>query len=142
LGVNKTTIMVSLNNISAYDAQPPQKKGRNKISGGPLYSLEKVKEKSEKVKFITQKCIKDVQNLGFGEEEVSQLLNQLREADYIDSEWCQCGKAGTCYAACDAYRASQYEYNAEKFKSEKHEYYLKFALKKSGDLVLIVSCHI
>ena len=139
---NETTIMVSFVNISAYDAQPPESEGRKKINGGPLYLLDDVKEKSGKVKLITRKCTKDVQNLGFGEEGVSQLLNQLVKTDYLNSEWCQCGDAGTHYAACDAYRVCQYEYNEAKCKNEQHEYYLKFALKKNGDLVLIVSCHI
>ncbi len=134
--------MVAFKNISAYDATPPEDQGRGKIIGGPLYSLDNIKVKGNKIYLATPKCIKDTRNLGFDNDGVSRLLNQLSSSDYKYSEWCCCGGNGTNYAACDAYVLKRHEYNEKTFSTNEIEYFLKFALKKNGDVVIVVSCHL
>lgn len=136
------TIMVAFKNISAYDATTLDAHGRAKISGGPLYSLDEIKVKGNKIHLATPKCIKDARNLGFDDDGVSKLLSQLSPRDYKYSEWCCCGTSGIHYAACDAYVLKRHEYNETTFSTNEIEYFLKFALKKNGDLVIVVSCHL
>ncbi|NMM82414.1 hypothetical protein B2J86_16000 [Acidovorax sp. SRB_14] len=72
-------------------------------------------------------------------ERVSDVILALRAGDYIDSEWCENGKGAI--AACDAYRVSVTEIAPATGKPVRMEYFLKFAVSKTGALVLIVSCH-
>ena len=58
----------------------------------------------------------------------------------IDSEWCENGKGGI--AACDAYTVYRVEEIPITGKQESFEYFLKFAIGKTGVVVLLVSCHI
>ena len=78
--------------------------------------------------------------MGFGTEEIGELIRQLKSEDYRDSEWCDNGKG--FWAACDAYGSIRNEYNEYAGKHYRVEYFLKFALGKMGNLVLMVSCHV
>lgn len=101
--------------LSEYTADPPDQPGRVKIAtlcGAPLYCLERVAE----------------------------LIQGLRKDCYIDSEWCENGKGA--WAACDAYSIKRLETALASGKSMTVEYFVKFAVSKTGQLVLLVSCHV
>lgn len=115
---------------------------RVKIGGGPLYSLERVQglvSKSGGLLLWTRKCSRDVANLTWDEDDVAELIQSLTTSDYKDSEWCDNGKGA--WAACDAYTIRRREWVEAARKEMTVEYFLKFAIGKTGALVLMVSCH-
>lgn len=134
--------MVTFKNLSAYDGEAPPPGNNRKISGGPLYVLAEIQAISAQagaVVFWTRNCIRDVANLGLDTDDVGELLRELVADDYRDSEWCENGKAG--WVAADAYTLRRQEFIEVTGKWMSIEYYLKFAMGKTGKLVLMVSCH-
>jgi hypothetical protein len=128
--------------ISAY-AGPPEPGGKVKIFPGPLYSLERVKAlaaEQEALILWTQKCRRDIQNLHWDVTEVSDLLLGLSSRNYIDSEWCENGKQA--WAACDAYLTQRKEWVEHMRKQVSMLFFVKFAIGKTGKVVLLVSCHL
>ena len=112
-----------------------------KIDVGPLYDLARIKaltELPDAVNLWAAKARRDVANLAMAPADVGDMIRQLTERDYRDSEWCDNGKS--C-AACDAYALTRDEYIEHAGKSYGMEYFLKFAESRTGKLVLIVSCH-
>ena len=71
---------------------------------------------------------------------VASLLGHLSPAHYRDSEWCTNGR--NALAACDSYVLHRVEWVATAGKEMGVEYFLKFAVGKAGQLVLLVSCHL
>lgn len=137
--------MVRKSILSEYSSNPPSAAGRLKIEAdGPLYELARVQALvgDEKRLFLwTTKCIKDVQNLFDSDlQRVAELVQCLKASDYIDSEWCDNGKGAL--AACDAYGIRRVETVPASGKRMTIEYFVKFAIGKTGRLVLMVSCHV
>lgn len=133
--------------LSEYSSQPPDSAGRVKIvtaNGQPLYSLARVQaliEDEKRLVLWTRKCQQDVHKLFDSDlEQVAELIQALRQDAYIDSEWCENGRGA--WAACDAYRIRRVEVIPATGKSAIVEYFLKFAVGKTGQLVLLVSCHL
>jgi len=133
--------MVAFKNISAYSAPAPNA-GGVKIGLVPLYSLPDVKAAARKrVNLWAKDCIEDVRLLGLDEMGVASLICRLSPSDYRDSEWC-CNGNNKVIAACDSYVLKAREYCEVAFKYIDVEYFIKFALKKNGDLVIVASCHL
>lgn len=136
-------MMVSFHVVSEYSSTSPTKGGGEKIPGGPLYSLERIKEiaKDETGLVLwTRDCVKDVNKLFEGDKDrVADLVQRLSNADYIDSEWCENGRGA--WAACDAYSLTVVEWIETARKTMPIEYFVKFAVNKLGTLVLTISCH-
>jgi len=88
-----------------------------------------------------EKCRKDVFKL-FDDDlgKVAGLVQCLKGSDYIDSEWCENGK--NAVAACHAYSIRRMEVIAATGRTMPVGYFLKFAIGKTGNLVLLVSCHV
>lgn len=134
--------MVSLIIVSEYDRCEGAPSGRQKIPNGPLYALQRVKEvcsNETRIQLWTRRSVRDAQTLELDTRDVAALVQELDDRDYVDSEWCQSGKA---WAACDAYRLARRERRADLNKSLFVEYFLKFAVAKTGQLVLVASCHL
>lgn len=138
--------MVKIFVLSEYSACSPSQlgTGRIKIEGGPLYSLARVQQlvgDSDCINLFTRTCIGEVHKLFANDlEQVAWLIQALDSRDYIDSEWCENGKNGI--AACDAYRIRRTEVISVTNKPTTVEYFVKFAVGKTGKLVLLVSCHL
>lgn len=138
--------MVTLVVISEYSQDPPTQTGlRIKIAlGRPLYALARVQalaEDGQQIKAVTQKCLQEVEKLFAGEyDDVGALIRAIRPHDYRDSEWCECGRGSV--AACDAYVVQRVEVAPGSGQQVSVAYYLKFAIGKTGQLVLVVSCHL
>lgn len=135
-------------NISAYEGHPPTEVGkeRSRIRGGPLYEVEDVMallaQGDDQSRLWTRKCIRDVARLAFDIADVRELLKQaLTSGMYVNSEWCVQKPTGP-WAACDSYRLSRQEWNDAVYKALSYEYYVKFAIGKTGKLLLLVSCHL
>ena len=110
---------------------------------GPLYDLKRVcalAQDEDKVQALTRNCRKDVDKFFDGDYgEVAALIQAVKAGDYIDSEWCENGSGAI--AACDAYSVRTAEVLRATGKLVTFEYFLKFAIGKAGNLVLVVSCH-
>lgn len=135
--------MVTFVVLSEYSKDPPTEFGRFKISNGPLYDLVRIQilvKDEDKLVAWTKKCRNDVDKFFAGDYgEVAELIRSIKDRDYIDSEWCENGSGRI--AACDAYKVRRVEDVPLTGKRETFEYFLKFAIGKAGNLVLVVSCH-
>ena len=132
--------MVNFIVVSEYSGGPTPG-DRVKIGGGPLYPLERVQALASKpggLLLWTRKCVRDVANLTWDADDVASVISALTPGDYKDSEWCDNGRA---WAACDAYTIRRREWVETARKELTIEYFLKFAIGKTGPLVLMVSCH-
>lgn len=136
--------MVGMVVVSEYSLNPPAKgQGRVKIASGPLYELARVQKLAAAggLNTWTDRCDRAVYDLFAGDlEAVAGLLGHLRPGDYRDSEWCTNGR--NALAACDAYALRRVEWVASAGKEMSVEYFVKFAVGKTGQLVLLVSCHL
>lgn len=135
-------------NVSAYSGQPPVDTGdnRNHIAGGPLYPvadvLQLLQAGDDKTTLWTRKCKDDVAQLSYEIADVRRLLRQaITEGHYLNSEWCVQRPTGP-WAACDGYRLQRSEWVETAHKEMRFEYYVKFAIGKTGQLLLLVSCHL
>jgi hypothetical protein len=94
---------------------------------------------------LTERCRKDVQTMGFDIDDVKQLVcAALSSGSYLKSEWCIVGQTDKAisWAACDSYRLFRNEWVEYAHKEMRYEYYVKFAIGKTGKLLLLVSCHL
>ena len=136
--------MVRMVVVSEYSLNPPEDgQGRVKIASGPLYELARVQRLAAAggLNTWTDRCDKAVYDLFAGDlEAVAGLLGHLRPGEYRDSEWCTNGR--NALAACDAYTLRRLEWVASTGKEMDVEYFVKFAVGKTGQLVLLVSCHL
>ena len=137
--------MVNSVNVSLYDGVPPESENAVRvIRGGPLYPPAKVRAALECKGAIawTDDAGENMQDLGFDIEDVVTLIDlALTCGRFLNSQWCKQKKGGP-WAACDGYKVGRLEWNENAYKELKSEYYLKFAVAKSGALVLTTSCHL
>lgn len=138
--------MVKSVNVSRHAEAPPEEPGSQgrTIANGPLYPRADVLAALDDrgVSLWTRRSIADAQGLGLDEDAVEALVRDaLHQGRYHKSEWCQQKPSGP-WAACDVYLLTRLEWNDNAFRDLAIDYYLKFALAKSGRLVLTVSCHV
>ena len=138
--------MVCRLNLSAYDGTPPATdQGSRQISDGPLYDVQQVlavlDQGEEALRYWTRKCIADVQRFGMSPEDVAELIKiALRSGRFKGSSWCE-NKPGGSWAACDSYQLSFTQWLEAAHKYIDVEYYIKFAVGRTGKVLLMVSCH-
>ncbi len=137
--------MVNTVNVSGYEGNPPGSDAEVRIiRGGPIYSVAKVKAALEQKGAVTWTADagEDLQDLDLTTDGAITLINQaISNGRFLNSQWCQ-QKPGGPWAACDSYRLALYEWNDNAHRELESEYYLKFAIAKSGALVFIISCHL
>jgi hypothetical protein len=134
--------MVSFMVISEYSGGPDPG-DRVKIGVEPLYPLDRVRTLAADPRLVrswTKKVANDVLNLNWSEVDVAELLAELQPHQYIDSEWCSNGFGA--WAACDAYAVRRREWVKTANKNMNMVYFVKFAIGKTGALILLVSCHV
>lgn len=138
----------NVTNVSSYKGLPPTKAGNNRhyISGGPLYPVESILtllDAGESATILwTRQCINDVQQLAFDIVDLQKLIKEaITQGQYVNSEWCVQQPTGP-WAACDGYRLCRNEWVEYAHKEMRCEYYVKFAIGKTGKLLLLVSCHL
>ena len=139
--------MVNTRIISRHTGPLPERSSTNKkISGGPLYPAHEVLELLEKngsqiIKTWTKKCVYDVQELAFDPDDLLNLVKlAIRRGRFIGSEWCTQSPRGP-WAASDAYSVTNKEWIQAAHKEMDMEYYIKFAIGMTGNILLLVSCH-
>jgi len=139
--------MVNNTNLSRYSGSlPPLENADRKIIGGPLYEcntvLSLLAQGESVIKPWTRKCISDLKKYNLDHSDVLELLNcALTTGIFKGSEWC-IAKPGGAWAACDSYQVFRHEWVEYAHKNMQFEYYVKFAIGKSGNLILTVSCHL
>ena len=137
--------MVNSVNVSRYAEMPPEPDSQERtIANGPLYSVAELQAALQDQGLVlwTQRAIRNAQALGLDHDDVLDLLLEaLDRGRYHQSEWCQQKPRGP-WAASDVYLLTRREWNDNAFRELPVAYYLKFALAKSGRVVLTVSCHV
>ena len=139
--------MVSVRqNLSAFPQPPPADEVVDrKIDGGPLYAAADVRvllaRGENAITAWTRKCVVDLEKLALDLSDALVLIEDaLDQGRYHSSEWCA-QKPNGPWAACDAYVLRRSEWISAAHKEMQVEYYIKFAIGKTGKLLLLVSCH-
>lgn len=135
-------------NISKYSGIPPKDgadKSARKIEGGPLYSKEEIEpllsNNGSSVVAWTNKCKADLQKESLDVSDVAQFIARcLKSGRFKGSEWCKQKPTGP-WAACDAYQVFIGRWVDAAHKEMEFEYYIKFAIAKTGKVLMTVSCH-
>lgn len=117
-----------------------------KIAGGPKYPREEVlpllNSDPVAVRVWTVDCGRDIAKLGFDLSTTANLVSDaVLNGKFQGSEWCEQKPSGP-WAICDAYVLRRAEWNLAAKKNMECEYYVKFAIGRSGATLLLVSCHI
>ena len=135
-------------NLSAYSGLPPERQegGRTLIADGPLYPVVDVlallETGDQNTVLWTRKCKSDVQLLAYDICDIRGLIKDaVTQGQYLNSEWCVQKPTGP-WAACDGYRLFRDEWVPYAHKEMRCEYYVKFAIGKTGKILLLVSCHL
>ena len=134
-------------NVSAFEQEPPNRTTIGRINiNGPLYKIEDVLKilESEGNTTIpwTRKCTQDIEKLALDIDDISDLLKKtIIQGQYLNSEWCVQKPTGP-WAACDSYRLQREEWMEYAHKYISCNYYVKFAIGKTGKILLLVSCHV
>jgi hypothetical protein len=133
-------------NVSRYDADPPAS-GDNttnrKIPGGPLYPAHEVAVLAEQSALIfwTRGAVEDSQKWKIDVADASSLLTAaLRSGRFLGAEWCKQKSSGP-WAACDAYPVTRREWRQAAHRDVECTYYIKFAVSKTGQVLLMASNH-
>ena len=138
--------MVNAINVSKYSGTPPSEgtdKRARKIKGGPLYSKEELLplliNSSSTIIAWTDKCKRNLQEESLDVSDVAQFIKVcLRSGNFKGSEWCKQKPTGP-WAACDAYQIFVNKWLDTARREMEYEYYVKFAIAKTGSLLLTVS---
>lgn len=140
--------MVNTVVVSEFAGDPPLAEGAcREIAVGPLYPGAKIlallaRSGSRAVRVWTKKCGTDLQKCSLDTEDLCELLaTAVRSGRFCGAEWCVQRPNGP-WAACDAYSVVRREWIAHAHKEFDVEYYLKFAIAKTGQLLLVASCHL
>jgi len=138
--------MVNNRIVSRFTGVLPENGNDRKIRGGPLYPAEEImsllgNDGSEPIITWTKKCTSDVQRLSLDDDDLIELVQiAVYGGRFIGAEWCE-QKPGGPWAACDAYSIIRKEWIPAARKEMDFEYYIKFAIGKTGKILLLTSCH-
>ncbi len=135
----------NIKNLSRYDGAPPATWEDRVIDGGPLYPIEEVLRALELGESAlvpwTRKCSDDLMRLALEIDDAVELVREaLGSGRYRNSEWCVQSPSGP-WAACDAYELRRREWIDAAHKHMVFECYVKFAIGRTGKVLLLVSCH-
>ena len=133
-------------NVSRFQGTPPtdDKSERDrKIAHGPLYPASEVLTlvEQEALSFWTKGSSRDSQKWKLDAQDVGYLIKAaLTNGRFLSAEWCEQKPAGP-WAACDAYVVTRQEWNEAAHKYLACTYYVKYAISKTGKILLMASNH-
>ncbi len=136
--------MVSSIIVSRYtDGGPPQDNGDRKIKVGPLYPKEELEQLLARGHMqVAGGAQTDLLKWSMDADDVVSLIRlALIEGRFLGAEWCRLSNTRNTWAACDAYSVIERRYNEYSHKTQNTEFYLKFAIGKTGNIILTISCH-
>lgn len=139
--------MVNTIIVSRFIGELPLEEGAcRKIAGGPLYPTDKVlallaESGAQAVSAWSNGCHSDMQKWSLDTEDLVELIEAaVHSGRFLGAEWCIPHPNGP-WAACDAYSLVRREWVANAHREMDMEYYIKFAIAKTGMLLLVASCH-
>ena len=124
---------------------PPREGAYRKISGGPLYEagdvLKLLDLDSPAAETWTQKCRWDLLDWGLEKGDACELVRiAVNSQPLYRSEWCL-QRANGPWAACDAYLVPCPGWIPHVPTDDDMKFYVKFAIARTGEKLLLVSCH-
>lgn len=143
--------MVNRYIVSKYVDAPPTEavlaSGSRRINKKYLYDIADIRklastpDTDESVLAWTAGAKADISGLLWDMEDVKELiLHALDHGRRLKPEWCVQSPDGPL-AACDVFIVSRHEVGKRDNVRRIMQYYLKFAVSKTGRLLLIASCH-
>jgi hypothetical protein len=128
-------------NVSRFEGQVPSCETQQcrKIRRGPIYDKDEVILLCEarKIQLWTKGAIVDTQKWELDTDDIAEMIiYAMRRGRFRCSEWC-IQKADGPWAACDVYTFTWSKLN----RFGAIGYYLKFAISKTGQMLLTVSIH-
>ncbi len=138
--------MVNTTICSRFTGPPPPDKHKRAIPNGPLYPQAEVLKlldtlSEDDVIAWTEKCVADLQKWSLDSSDLVELVRiAVTRGRFRGSEWCV-QKAKGPWAACDSYTLIRREFIENAHKDMDTEYYLKFAISRTGVVMLVISCH-
>lgn len=131
-------------NVSRFDGIIPCSSSPDRsIPGGPLYPRDEVLllSQANKIELWSVGSIRDAEKWELDQDSIAGLITSAMQAGaFKSSEWCLQGSFGP-WAACDVYIVTRFEWYQYAYKDIATEYYLKFAISKTGRMLLTVSNH-
>ena len=133
-------------NVSQFLGPVPEKVaggGDRRISDAPIYDPDQLLAlaQAENVTFWSKGARRDAVKWSLDIPDVSRLVvAALQGGRFLRSEWCQ-SKAGGPWAACEAWIITQREWVENASKYMDITYYLKFAISRTGRILLMASNH-
>lgn len=137
-------------NVCLYRAEEPpddasEDVDRKIVREGPIYAADTILELAvaNRVTLWSKGAITEAQKWGFDNKDVCELVTAaLRNGRYRDSVWCLGGNGSKrTWAACDVYTFSRVEEVSWSPHPQTMTYYVKLAIGKTGQMLLIASCH-
>lgn len=111
----------------------------------PIYAADTILELAEASRVIlwSRGAITEAQKWGFDNDDVCELvMAALRTGKYRESVWCLRGNGSKrTWAACDVYTFSRVEEVSWSAQRQTMTYYVKLAIGRTGQMLLIASCH-
>ena len=132
--------------LSRYTENPPLycAGAQRGIKNGPLYPPEEViamATNADSIRPSTRKCLKDMQSLGLDNSSLATLvIMAVQVGCYRGSMWCKLKERSI--AACDEYVVVDSTWSEAASKELDCTFYIKFAISRTGKLLLLVSCHL
>ncbi len=139
--------MVSYTNVSRYEGDPPTEGEERRIeTSAPLYAAPEIEgilgNPECNIVSWTKDAAKDAKRLDFDGTELRDLLQEaISRGRYRGAVWCIQRPEGP-WAACDEYELTRIEQAPASASSIQCHYYVKFAIARTGQAILLVSCHL
>lgn len=133
-------------NISRFPQSVPDAavRGANRdIASTPIYDQEEVLSlaRAENAMFWTRGARRDAAKWSLDTSNVAELIaTALQGGRFQGAQWCQQSPDGP-WAACDAWSVTRSEWIENAGKYMEITYYLKFAISRTGTVLLMVSNH-
>lgn len=133
-------------NISRFPEPVPEaaiNSGDRVIASAPIYDPDEVLAlvRAESARFWTRRAGRDAAKWSLDISDVSELIAAaIRGGRFLRAEWCQQRPDGP-WAACDSWTVTRSEWIEYAGKFIDTTYYLKFAISRTGTVLLIVSNH-
>jgi hypothetical protein len=135
-----------LRNISRFPESVPDDVatgGNRTITDKPIYDPDEVLDlaRAESVMFWTRGARLDAAKWSLDTSDLSQLVaTAIQDGRFQGAQWCQQSSDGP-WAACDSWSVTRSEWIDTAGKYMDITYYLKFAISRTGTVLLMVSNH-
>lgn len=133
-------------NISRFPEPVPEaaiNDGDRAIASTPIYDPDEVLALvgAESARFWTRRASRDAAKWSLDISDISELIAAaIRGGRFLGAQWCQQSPDGP-WAACDSWTVTRREWIEHAGKFVDPTYYLKFAISRTGTVLLIVSNH-